>query len=464
MNKKTQTVTAYLNKVNRVSFCGKTVAWQLELDGTYLIPRKGILPKEGEHDHKECKNCQKTLKQLTLRLQNKFDGKDKNPPFPGCCEHHKGLLELKEFNRKDFLEVPKMTAEKIIWTNQHIINTYKQKDWYEDITDFITANIDTFGQMPNACGEPLYRGDYLFYVKDLIQLNDEFEEEKKLRLVEFIDSFFDVKRKTETTDLNILVKTYETWFKTFPFDLSFFAHLKNEFSRKIPVLKSQPKINRYSGATTIQMHTKGSLIEWLVGLTNDIITKINALNLYEKGLLTEPDKISLEIILNERLLKLKQGYTNNSTDPSTRYRNILKEWLKDEKEFIKEITPLIKDIGTAQGKKKDKSATKSATTDLIHKHFDRLDKNGWKYAFKSETDFNSFVQLLTDFFEYKDIRLPEEVISLKRNTKTRLAKTLREIHGELSENQLRSDHEFLDIVRTLSHFNIDDDLYKTLTR
>jgi len=58
--------------------------------------------------------------------------------------------------------------------------------------------------------------------------------------------------------------------------------------------------------------------------------------------LTEPQKIKLELVLNERKMKLKQGYVNSSKDEEQRYRKILKEWFADEKRFIDEVTPIVK--------------------------------------------------------------------------------------------------------------------------
>jgi hypothetical protein len=89
-------------------------------------------------------------------------------------------------------------------------------------------------------------------------------------------------------------------------------------------------------------HTKSSLIEALINLTNNLLTQINGVALYEKGLITDVNKIKLELVINSRKLKLKQGYKNSSPNEEQRYRKILKEWFKDEKIFINEITPLLK--------------------------------------------------------------------------------------------------------------------------
>ena len=106
----------------------------------------------------------------------------------------------------------------------------------------------------------------------------------------------------------------------------------------------------------------------------------------------------------------------------------------------------------------------SRTKQLINDRFEKMDTEGWKYSFRSEAEYCLFVNLLTNFFEYKEHKLPETVIKLKSTCKTRLAKALNEIHKELSEKTLASDTEFFNIVRCLNHFATDNNLYKTITR
>ncbi len=108
--------------------------------------------------------------------------------------------------------------------------------------------------------------------------------------------------------------------------------------------------------------------------------------------------------------------------------------------------------------------SENRTKALIKDAFENMDKKGWEYAFKSNTDYNTFVDILTLFFEYKEYSLPKEPIELKRGTKTKLGRILGELHKELSENPLKSDANYLKLVRSLSHYTNETDLYKVLTR
>lgn len=333
--------TFYVKDLKPIEFCGKPVMWQLDTNGAFEKPFE-TQPTEGEHDFNTCEGCQKTLKELIKRLTEKFEGnhKDGAKPFPFCCTHHSELTKLKEFNRVDFISVPEMVARKIIYTNSHIKNNHQSETYYKDITDYIDYTVESFGQMPGNA-EPLYLSDYFFYITDLLERNTEVEKGRKNRLLEFLKAY---RTPTETpkTDFNILLGTYQKWLKVFPFEISFFSTLKPHFEKQLPIFNGKPETNKYTGLAKVKMHTKGSLIDVLLNLTNNLLTQINTTTLYEKGLLTEPQKIKLELVLNERKMKLKQGYVNSSKDEEQRYRKILKEWFADEKRFVDEVTPIVK--------------------------------------------------------------------------------------------------------------------------
>lgn len=109
----------------------------------------------------------------------------------------------------------------------------------------------------------------------------------------------------------------------------------------------------------------------------------------------------------------------------------------------------------------------SKTKQSVSKELENIDKTqGWKYAFTNEEDFNSFLDLITCYFEYKPYSLPHQSIKLKRDCKTRFAKALSPIHKELSEKPLKSDVEFFKLLRVVNHFeNLTDiEIYNAITR
>ena len=343
-------------KLTPIDFCGKTWGWMLETEQGFLAEPKETEPTTGEHDFNTCEGCQNTRKELIKRLTEKFNGTEQKQGFPFCCSHHSNLTKVKEFNRASFVPVPEMVADKIIYTNSHIINNHENENYYKDITDYIDYTVESFGQMPNSCGKPLYLNSYFFYVTDLLTQNTEISKERKNRLLEFLEAHQTPPTKNKNTDLNILLGTYQKWLKVFPFEISFFSTLKPHFEKQLPILNGKPETNKYTGIAKAKIHTKGSLIDVLLNLTNNLLTQINTTTLYEKGLLTEPQKIKLELVLNERKMKLKQGYKNSSPNEEQRYRKILKEWFNDEKKFIDEIAPLLKALPPQQTETKAPTA------------------------------------------------------------------------------------------------------------
>ena len=260
--------------------------------------------------------------------------------FPNCCDQHKAMVSKWWYNKANYSGIAEKIVKQLSYTEHHISERINIDDWYKDITDYIEYNVSSFGHP--AIGLHLYLGNVQHYIKNT---KSEIPKIKRQVLIEFIKTYYNSPidiDKTNKTDLNVLYSTYQKWLKVFPFGISFFTNLKPHFEKQLPILNGKPETNKYTGIAKAIMHTKGSLIDVLLNLTNNLLTQINTTTLYEKGLLTEPQKIKLELVLNERKMKLKQGYVNSSKDEEQRYRKILKEWFADEKRFIDEVTPLVK--------------------------------------------------------------------------------------------------------------------------
>lgn len=260
--------------------------------------------------------------------------------FPNCCDQHKAMVSKWWYNKANYSGIAEKIVKQLSYTEHHISERINIDDWYKDITDYIEYNVSSFGHP--AIGLHLYLGNVQHYIKNT---NCEIPKIKRQVLIEFIETYYNSPidiDKTNKTDLNVLYSTYQKWLKVFPFEISFFSTLKPHFEKQLPILNGKPETNKYTGLAKVKMHTKGSLIDVLLNLTNNLLTQINTTTLYEKGLLTEPQKIKLELVLNERKMKLKQGYVNSSKDEEQRYRKILKEWFADEKKFIDEVTPIVK--------------------------------------------------------------------------------------------------------------------------
>jgi len=331
-----------VKRVSEVKLCGKPVMLEVEVDGGYELPYD-VEPTSGKHDYNNCDNCKKNIADLTRQLTEKFKGNTSRKGFPFCCQHHPNLQQLEEFKKEDFVDVPAMAARKIIYTNQQFINCHESEQWLKMATDYFEHVVDSFGKMPENCGEPLFLGEFYFHVVDLLRRSEEVPSAKKNRILEYI-----IARKEggldSKTDINVLLGVYEQWLKTFPFDLnSYFGNLKESFENHLPIIRGEPEVNMYSGKAKVRVHTKESLFEALINLTDKLLSDINGDVLFEKGLVSDVGKMQVDIIRQERRQKIKEGYRNSSPDDNHRFRKMIKDWLKDEREFWLKLRTVLSD-------------------------------------------------------------------------------------------------------------------------
>lgn len=352
--------------------------------------------------------------------QNVFEGAEKwFVTFPNCCDKHKAMVSKWWFNKNNYLGIAEKIVKQLSYTEHHISEQINISEWYKDITDYIEYNVWSFGHP--AIGLNMYLGNLKHYIKNT---KVEIPKIKRQILIEFITTYYnnpkDLIEKSQT-DFNILFITYQNWLKIFPFEISFFSNLKPFYENQLPFLNGKLETNKYSGLSKAKIHTKGSLIDALLNLTNNLLTEINTNTLYEKGLLTEPEKIKLELVLNQRKMKLKQGYINSSKNDEHRYRKILKEWFKDEKNFIDEITPLLKTLPPQQPTKaeiltqqlskfgffeleKIKSLSNQNTKTVIEK----ISENGIPYAV-AMFDYLGFISYLENNYFKTQYQLIKEI-------------------------------------------------------
>ncbi|PRB03809.1 hypothetical protein CQ046_08430 [Chryseobacterium sp. MYb7] len=326
--------TFFVDSIEKLDFCGSEI-YSFK-GGRYTIPYDIIKLNYDGHKHQECNVCKKNyLREFTnLSTYHK--------KFPNCCELHRKLSNQNWFDPEYFKNAPLFYAEKLFYTWDHILNFIDTEEWEEEIFDYLDHVIDSFGSFPTGYGEALYIGRFITQLKNLLRGGGaKTNSNKKNKILEYLNKLKNPVIEDQDKNFNILTETYNEWYKTFPFELSYFEHLKKQYFSINPLIESV-KYNKYSNLFVATPKTKKVLINYLLEITNKILVIINTETLLEKGLITDIEKVELEMIRQKRKQKLKQGYTNTSKDYNeVKYRKILKEWLKDEIQFIKEIKPII---------------------------------------------------------------------------------------------------------------------------
>lgn len=334
-NKDTEEIF-FINKIKEIEVCeNKFIEF---LGSSFRKPTDFILERNEEHNLDNCNGCKKNY----LFVLKRFEDRHKN--FPNCCKYHRKLSSQNWFNQSDYEKVATFSADKIFYTWHFILKSLDDEDWDEKIFDYIHYVVYTFGSFPDGFGEPLFLGAYFDTLKDLLKnIKEKKYEKKKNAINDYFESFYIQNQKKTKTDFNVLLGIYNQWYKSFPFDISIFKHLKDKFSKTFPLIEKS-HYNKYLNVTIGTPKTKHLLFNQLENLTNQLLIEINSLKLYEEGKLNDIENYKLELIIKKRKLKLLKGYKNDSKNNETRYRKILKDWLKDETDFVKDLSSTVNNI------------------------------------------------------------------------------------------------------------------------
>lgn len=327
-------------ELNPIELCGGGILHQLKVDGVYELPFE-IPPTTGEHDFNKCDQCQETLSTLTIWFRELYQGKLHKATFPDCCEHHQKLKDHKKFKKSDFDIVPEMVVRKIVYSNQHILNNHASENWLKNITDYLDLIVESFGQFPNGFGGQLFLAEYFNAVIDVLQKRPEIPAEKKQTIIDYIKAYSEPRAESEESDLAILIGTYKTWLNEFPFQLnSYFGDLKKSYEKRILILNGKPQVNQFTGIAVSKLHTKSSLVSSLVQLTKDLLSKINAGEFIEKGMITDLNRHRFQLE-SEALRIATDELTKEFTNGELEYVELLKKWLELHKTYFREISGLI---------------------------------------------------------------------------------------------------------------------------
>lgn len=328
----------YVSNIRNFKFCGNQL---IAFEESEYIPPFSIEKTEGKHNLESCDKCKKLHSDIIERHKE-------HKEFPNCCEYHKKLPELKEFKLFHFANFPREIADKVIFSHHHIINNIEEDNWQTEIFDYLDYVIESFGAMPEGFGSPYQLNDFIILLIEVSRdvkdaeletiTNNEYKQRMDL-IHKKLNSVF-APNDDVFKAIGLLLKTYEDWYKLFPFELDYFKHLEKKFQDVLP-LHQKPTYNKYLKKEKKQYHTLGSLSKELVEITKQILKTINGKVLFDKGELSDTKKIKLDLVLKNRDLELNDLESMPNKN-KLEYIKILKKWMKQEKSFINEITPYLK--------------------------------------------------------------------------------------------------------------------------
>ncbi len=299
--------------------------------GDFMIRAYETFPLKGFEQPANFPNCCQWHAKILEQSREKLD------IFPGCCEPHKKLVGEPWFDKMDYAYMPEKVLNTIVYTIHSIKECSSHENWFKEITDYITYSKDSYGQLPFGYGSPLGQNQYLSCLESNIPNMEELSDAQADQLIEFVDSLLSTGSEKRSPDLNQLIGIYKQWLKLFPFNVSYLSHLKHHYQQKLPILRGPGETNLYTGQSAVKLVTKKELIKFLKDTTVGIITKVNALEAFKKGLLTNKSETNIELLNARRQLEL-ESLTLNGRDTEHGYLKMLKKWLKQERDYIKELT------------------------------------------------------------------------------------------------------------------------------
>src|SRR5690606_26923313 len=94
---------------------------------------------------------------------------------------------------------------------------------------------------------------------------------------------------------NVIFDIYQRWLKAFPFQIDFFKNYEQHFKDNWILFKEKPKVNRYSGVASAKLISESQLIDFLDGLTKQLLSTVNTNQLFKDGKLDDYQRRYLEI-------------------------------------------------------------------------------------------------------------------------------------------------------------------------
>ncbi len=281
-------------------------------------------------------NCCENHKKQLKYLKEWFD------EFPECCEIHKELLDQAWFDKSLYKGIELKILNRVSYTLHFIDDRIFNDNWYKDITDYIEFISLSFGH-PNI-GQAKFLEFLTIHIENAKQ--EDIPKRKQKRLLSFLNKENEHDYSTEP-NINILHDIYIQWINSLP-DLEFLNPSKSILKKQLPLFNSK-EYNPYLKVFKYKIKLKSELIDFLLDSTKMILNNITGDKLLKKGIIKDIDHHQYQLLIEEHSTsqELDLGKFDNGEE---QYLNILKRWLKKEKDFFLEIKPFIsvrtKDIQT----------------------------------------------------------------------------------------------------------------------
>jgi hypothetical protein len=319
------------NKQSKYSTISK-IGSMFKIEGgiIFLHPFKSK-PLKGYNSEKAFHNSELFLNSISENANQWFQ------KFPECCENHKQLSEINDFDKKKFEFIPNQILNNIKYFGHALETFIDSENGMNEIKDYLDYLIQTFGNP--SIGGHIFEKNIKHFIENGTLTDKEFTDDQRIDLLQHLEPQkppIDL----EERDLESLYLIFQNWIDAIP-KIGKFEDFKKRFKGKVPMnlFAIEPKTNKYLGTTLFKTRSKSELLEFLINLTNDILkisqTEIKKENYNKKEI----------IHIAEERLRIKQNILLNKSvnELESNYLDLIENWLSMVIEFYQVISQVIQE-------------------------------------------------------------------------------------------------------------------------
>lgn len=296
----------------------------------FLHPFKSI-PLQGFNSDNSFQNSELFLNSISESANKWFE------KFPDCCDNHKQLSEIGNFDKKKFDFIPDQILNNIKYFG-YALETFIDKDGgMNEIKDYLDYLIQSFGS-PNIGGH-IFESNIKHFIENGSLTDKDFTDDQRIELLQHFEHEKPPVDLDER-DLESLYVIFQKWIDAIP-NIGKFKEMKSQFTGKVPlnIFALESKTNRYAGTTLLKTRSKSELLEFLMNLTSDIL-KISKNEVSKENY----NKKEFIIIAEERL-RIKQNIllSKSTNELESNYLKLIEQWLSMVIEFYQIINQVLQE-------------------------------------------------------------------------------------------------------------------------
>jgi len=185
-----------------------------------------------------------------------------------------------------------------------------------------------FGCMPNGYGSALFIETFKKQLRYLIANSNDINEDVKCYVNK---TLYELIRPFDSKDpIEELLRIYNNWLDSFPFDFPEFQSLKKSFAAQSPIMTVRVKEGAFQEGDYDRLVTNKELIEWLNGKSIELLRKMRGATGIVSAMTLE-----YESSIERKLLDIEEAkLLNIYVDEENVYLDTLKKWLEIQKKRI----------------------------------------------------------------------------------------------------------------------------------